>query len=298
MKTGEAKEEEKMKLIKKGFNYAQDGPGNRLVFHMQGCNMRCPWCANPEGIPLGGVLMTEQEKLLDSVCPNGAIQDGILDRERCRECKTRVCLNERRNEGIRMSCFEETVDEIAAEAKACSRIFFDGGGVTFSGGEPTLQFEELKEALQRLKAEGIHTAIENNGTHIRLEELFPYIDLLIMDFKQIDDGIHRKVTGVSNETIKKNVEKALEKHGNVLIRTPLIHGFNDDEKYIEDFLEFYRGYDCSHASFEFLKYHEFGKEKWEKCGLSYQVEDGFVTDEIREKYETRFREQGLCVVRT
>ncbi len=105
----------KLKIIKKGFNYSQDGPGNRLVYHLQGCNMRCRWCANPESIARDGVLMIEKEKLLEAVCPYGAIGEGKLNREICEACHNRPCLHENKNEGIRLSCFEMSEDEIIEE---------------------------------------------------------------------------------------------------------------------------------------------------------------------------------------
>lgn len=287
-----------MKLIKKGFNYSQDGPGNRLVFHMQGCNMRCPWCANPEGISVAGTMITEPGKLLDSVCPFGAIQNAMLDRKKCSQCTPKICLTERKNEGVRLSYFEQSVSQLLEDALESRPIFFDGGGVTFSGGEPTLQFNELKEALKAIKNAGIHTAIESNGTHEKLEELFPYIDFLIIDFKQADDNVHKKITKISNRQIKINVEKALKYHPNVLLRTPLIHGFNDRKTDMENFLEFYGRYNCSSAQFEFLKYHELGKEKWEKCGMQYMVKNGDVPENVREQFETEFRKNGYRVVRT
>ena len=136
-----------LKIFQKGFNYSQDGQGNRLVYHLQGCNMKCRWCANPEGMPAGGAMIREKDK------------------------------------SPRLSYEEHPVDEVYEEILSCKPMFFDGGGVTFSGGEATMQFEALKELLKRLKEAGIHTAIETNGTHARLEELFPYVDQLIMDCK-------------------------------------------------------------------------------------------------------------------
>lgn len=41
-----------MRILQKGFNYSQDGPGNRLIYHLQGCNFKCKWCSNPESMPL------------------------------------------------------------------------------------------------------------------------------------------------------------------------------------------------------------------------------------------------------
>ena len=108
-----------MKIFQKGFNFDQDGPGNRLVYHLQGCNMRCIWCSNPEGMSLNGGKEYSVEALLEE------------------------CLRSR-------------------------MMFYGGGGVTFTGGEATMQAEELLKLLKGLKAAGIHTAIETNGTSPRL----------------------------------------------------------------------------------------------------------------------------------
>lgn len=63
----------KLKIFQKGFNYSQDGQGNRLILHLQGCNMKCPWCSNPEGMPLEGALFIEKDWLEESCCPKGAV---------------------------------------------------------------------------------------------------------------------------------------------------------------------------------------------------------------------------------
>jgi pyruvate formate lyase activating enzyme len=288
----------KLKILKKGFNYSQDGPGNRLVYHLQGCNMSCRWCANPESISSGGSLMIEKEKLLEAVCPYGAIREGGLNRHICSDCHNQPCLHEYKNQGIHLSCFEMSEDEILDEAEASSTLFFDHGGVTFSGGEPTFQYPALKQILKRLKENNIHTAIETNGTHKRLEELFPYIDMLIMDFKHINNELHKEHTGVSNEQIMVNVEKAMSSHPNVLIRTALVNGFNADRKYINEFLSFYKQFNHENTQFELLKFHEYGKEKWEQCGLTYQMESGYIREGLEKEFEEAYRAKGLTIIRT
>ncbi|PWM75795.1 MAG: pyruvate formate lyase-activating protein [Bacillota bacterium] len=244
-----------LKIFQKGFNYSQDGTGNRLVYHLCGCNMRCLWCANPEGF--------SEEPLLKS--PDGA---------------------------------PYTPQAVLKEAVSCKAMFFDGGGVTFTGGEPTVQFGALKETLRLLKENGIHTALETNAAHPDLPKLFPLIDLLIMDFKHIDDEVHRQVTGISNAQTAQNIKAALAEHPNVLIRTVLVHGVNDSEACARAYAAFYKRCDTSRAAFEFLPYHEYGKQKWEKRGMPYRVENGFVTEETVAAYRRIYEENDLKVIRT
>ena len=68
-----------MKIFQKGFNYSQDGPGNRLVYHLLGCNMRCPWCTNPEGMSVNGDVlfeMTPQDILTEALSAKPMFFDG------------------------------------------------------------------------------------------------------------------------------------------------------------------------------------------------------------------------------
>lgn len=54
-------------IFQKGFNFSQDGPGNRLVYHLQGCNMHCPWCSNPEGLSMHGGTSYTIEEIVDEI---------------------------------------------------------------------------------------------------------------------------------------------------------------------------------------------------------------------------------------
>lgn len=288
----------KVKVFQKGFNYSQDGTGNRLVFHLQGCNMRCPWCANPEGIAMDGTFIVNNDLLVDSVCPYGAVIQKKVDRERCKTCTSRECVTIHRNRGIRFSCEEYHVDTIIEDAKRCSPMFYDGGGITFSGGEPTLQFDVLSMLLKELKALGIHTAIETNATHPRLISLFPFIDMLIMDFKHYDNETCAGTTGVGNAIIKDNIIKALSYHKKVLIRTPVIKGFNDSHDDIINHVNFFKSQKTGNVSFEFLPYHEYGKVKWQQCSMPYLMTDGFVEDKTISLYKKIFTDNNLLVVNT
>lgn len=233
-----------MKIFNKGFNFRQDGPGNRLVYHLQGCNMRCIWCSNPEGMEMCGGK-------------------------------------------------DVPVTDIFDECKRSRAMFFSGGGVTFTGGEATLQHEELLELLKLLHSENIHTAIETNGTSSKLCEILPFVDYLIMDFKHYDSEELKKYTGIGNENTKRNFEENCRSGRQQHIRIPLINGINTDSP--EGFAEYFSRFDTSNTVFEFLAYHEYGKEKWK---TEYKVKDGFVTKEKILEFIACFEKAGLTVVNT
>lgn len=289
----------KIKVFQKGFNYSQDGRGNRLILHLQGCNMHCPWCSNPEGMSPEGALFVEKEWLKESCCPKGAVKEESLDRSVCKDCRERPCI-QGRQKGIRLSCQEVEVKDLIRECEGCSPMFFDGGGVTLTGGEITMQFAAVKELLTGLKEAGIHTAIESNGTHPHMEEYLPLVDEWIMDIKHMDAKKHKEWLGVSNVHTIENIRIAAEKHPDVLLRIPLIPGFNDSKEDAEAFTEFFK--DCaagrSNVRVEILIYHEFGKGKWEQCGYTYTMKPGRISPETQQYFETRFREEGIQVVRT
>ena len=288
----------KLQVFRKGYNYAQDGPGNRLVYHLQGCTMRCGWCANPEGLDPKGTLLVDPGPLLDSVCPHGAVAGKTLDRQRCARCATRECVSTHRNQAIRFSAQACALEAIVDEARRSAALFYDGGGVTLSGGEATLQFGVVRRLLKRLKDEGIHTAIETNATHARLPELFALIDYLIVDYKHYDDSRLRAATGVGTRVIDDNIARALAEHPQVLVRIPLIAGFNDSADDAQRFAAFFRRFDTARAQFEFLAYHDYGRAKWAQCGMPYGIENGFVAADTLAHFATVFAANALCVVRT
>ena len=234
-----------MKIVQKGFNYSQDGPGNRLVYHLQGCNFRCKWCSNPE-----------------SMRPDYS------------------------------GAKEYSVDFIVDEIMRSRMMFFDGGGVTFTGGEPTLQADELSEILKKVRAEGIHTAIETNGSSPALPELSELIDYLMMDIKQPDDEIHRKFVAHSNTQTIENFRILTQRRNQLHLRIPLINGVNTDPK---PFVDLFSSADMSNAVVEILPYHEYGKCKWTE---EYEISDGFVNAEQLKKFAEALKDAGVKLINT
>ena len=240
-----------IRIFQKGFNFSQDGPGNRLVYHLQGCNLRCPWCSNPEGL---------------------AHQGGE----------------------------EWSVDALMEEVLRSRMMFFDGGGVTLTGGEVTMQLPAVLDFLTRLKEAGIHTCIETNGISPGLEKLFPVLDLLIMDVKHHDPVKHRAFTGAENSLTLENVTRALKAGQNLAIRIPLIGGFNAGEEDAHRFADlFIRLGIPGRATVELLRYHEYGKDKYKKLGIPYTMDDTARVSKAQcDRYAKILREAGIDIIHT
>jgi len=289
----------KIRFFQKGFNYSQDGRGNRLVYHLQGCNMRCPWCANPEGMPVEGALMTTAEWLADVCCPKGAVKECELDRSMCVGCLDRPCVTKMRQKGIQLSCKEASVEEIIADCVSCKSMFFDGGGVTLTGGEVCMQLDAVKALLEGLGEIGIHRTIETNGSIAHTAELIPLVDEWIMDIKHWDDEKHRQWLGIGNREILHTLEKVCTEHSDVLIRIPMMPGFNDSEADAAEFAKLLAPYAArDNVRLEILTYHEFGKGKWAQCGKEYPMKGGRISPAQRLCLENTLRDAGMLVVRT
>lgn len=250
-----------------------DGPGFRTVVFLKGCPLRCYWCHNPETISPRPELLFEPEKCIGcggcfAVCPAGArTRDGI-DRERCRACF--ACAGACPTGALRVSGREITVDE-AMEQILADRPFYraSDGGVTLSGGEPLRQVAFAEELLARCRREGVRTAVESSlyGPEETLRRILPLTDLVMADLKSPDDAAHREATGVSNRTILDNLRRVASAGIPLIVRTPVVPGFNDDPETIAEIAAFAARLG-SLRYYELLKYHPLGCRKAEQLGAS------------------------------
>lgn len=211
-----------------------DGRGIRTTIFMKGCQFSCPWCANPESQSGEKEIALSASKCAgcgacERTCPRGAINNQTIDRLLCDLCG--ACVYACPRNAITIYGRDASPEAVCAEAMRDMRFYRkSGGGVTISGGEPTLQMPFLEELLARLKKQGVHTAIETHGyfdANIR-ETLIPLTDQFLVDLKHLDKETHERATGFSNEIILENMA-GLANYG-LSIRIPVIPGYNDSDE--------------------------------------------------------------------
>ena len=165
--------------------------------------------------------------------------------------------------------YEISVEDLMKEILIDKSFYdFSGGGVTLSGGEPTLQMDFLEEILSRCRDDKIHTAIETCGffDYEEFKRVMNLIDLIIFDVKVFDKKRHKAFTGVSNDKILKNLRAISKNHRNIWIRVPLIPGVNTDKSEIINISELINSFD-NIKRVEILPYHSLGISKYETLGI-------------------------------
>lgn len=223
-----------------------DGPGIRTTVFLKGCPLRCQWCHNPEGLsPL------PQEM-------HGFDGDSICGK------------------------YYEAGDLAEKLLKDKDFYAMNGGGVTFTGGEPTLQSTFLMELLDRLSE--VHTAIETSGfcAEDTFKKILDRLDYVLFDVKLCDPVLHKKWTGVDNRIILKNLEALGSSGKKFVVRIPLIPGVNDSLENMEatrDLIKDYPGLE----RVELLKYHKTAGAKYQKVDLMYNPD--FDTEAIPEVHD-------------
>ena len=162
------------------------------------------------------------------------------------------------------------IEEIVRLAVSQKPFFGKKGGVTFSGGEPTIQAKALIPLVERLHQEGIHVCLDTNGGvwNQYVEKLLGMIDLVLLDVKEFNDARHQKLTGMSNENTLK-VAAWLEEHQRPFwMRYVLVPGYSDFEEDIRAMGEHFKNYQML-QKIEILPYHTLGAHKYESLEQEY-----------------------------
>lgn len=261
-----------------------DGYGLRLNVFFKGCPLKCKWCQNPEAIKSEIEMAFHGKRCIDcgkclEVCPipGAIIEDSSrrIDRTKCTKCMK--CVEVCPGMALQKVGEEYSVEELSAKIGRYS-VFFDSsdrGGVTLSGGEPACQEASVLDLLKQCREAGIHTTIDTCGyaPYETIRGIAENADLVLYDIKHMDDAKHIEGTGVSNKRILENLKRLCEEGDfDIVVRIPLITGYNDDEENVRKTAEFLRS-TGKISRLDLLPFNELPAEKYEVMGLDWACGD-------------------------
>jgi len=166
-----------------------------------------------------------------------------------------------------------TPEELYQKIKRCEPYFRNGGGVTFSGGEPLLHSQFIIETAKLLKKDGIHIALDTAGVGLHdYEEILPLIDLVILDIKHTNPKEYQEITNVKYQEVEFFIDTLNKLDKKVWIRQVIIPEVNDTEEYIASLATYLKKIN-NIKKVEFLPFHRLGREKYLKLKIPYPYEE-------------------------
>ena len=275
-----------------------DGPGIRTTIFLKGCRLRCKWCCNPEGQSFQPEMRFLAAHCRSgcsdcvSACPEGAIrrETGTLKIDRakcigCGRCET-ACFEDALRLFGKWYTPEDLMGRIRREKPYLTR---SGGGVTIGGGEATCWSAFCRELIRLCHAEGIHTAIDSCGYPCTEETLsaLDAADLVLFDLKGMDSAWHQENTGAGNEEILRTFEHLRATNKPVIVRVPLVPGYNDSPEELAALGRLLRE-SPNVERVDLMPYHEYGVSKYEEIGLAYPLAgkvEPYSQDQVRQLLE-------------
>lgn len=261
-----------------------DGPGIRTVVFLKGCSLGCRWCQNPESRSREPELLFDARLCLAGcqrccdVAPQAIHRDGgniVIARERISAADNVALKTCCPTQALTVCGEETTVSEIMRTVLRDAPFYQrSGGGITLSGGEPFMSPALTRALLEESHRHGIHTAVET-CLHVPwryIEPCLPFTDLFLADLKQVDEVRFKQWTDGSAKRVMDNLARLADAGKNLIIRVPLIPGFNADEASIQAITDF-AAERLGVSEIHFLPYHTLGMNKYTLLNLPYLAPD-------------------------
>lgn len=262
-----------------------DGPGIRTTVFMKGCPLRCAWCHNPEGLKPEPEIMVSRAACVRC----GACEKVCSHPDSCIACG--ACVPVCRG-GLRRIVGEKwTAEALAARLMKDTDLYkSSGGGVTFSGGEPLLQWPFVANTIRLM--DGVHTAIETSGCCPGdvFADMLETVSLVMMDWKVTDPDKHLRYTGVKQDRIRDNLARLCVGETPFIIRLPVIPGVNDSAEHFGAVACMLKGAKKL-IRVEILPYQKTAGAKYEMVGRDWKPE--FEDEKLPEIYTEAFEEAGI-----
>ncbi|HBW3292975.1 TPA: glycyl-radical enzyme activating protein [Klebsiella pneumoniae] len=261
-----------------------DGPGIRTVVFLKGCSLGCRWCQNPESRARSEDLLYDSRLCLPGceLCQQAApavitrTLDGlIIHRQNVNDSHIAALRDCCPTTALTVCGEEKSVEEIMATVLR-DKPFYDrsGGGITLSGGEPFMN-PTLAQALFKASHQaGIHTAVET-CLHVPwkyIEPSLPFVDLFLADLKHVDEAVFLQWTDGSARRVLDNLQRLAQAGKKMIIRVPLIQGFNASEADIAAITDFAADR-LQVSEIHFLPYHTLGMNKYQLLSQPYTAPD-------------------------
>lgn len=260
-----------------------DGDGIRSILFLKGCSLACPWCQNPESRSPKHSLLFDERSCLDQctscvdVCPSiERTKDTItINRQTLDEAQIIALQNVCPTQALSV-CGEEAKEGMLTDTLMKDKPFYDqsGGGVTFSGGEPLMQPNLVTSIGTELHRQGVNTAIET-CMHVpwkNVEQTAPHIDCWLADLKHTNEQKFLEWTQGSLKRIKANFQKLAPIAKRIVIRVPVVPGFNDTEAELADIIDFAASLESCNE-IHLLPYHTLGINKYRLLDMPYLCAD-------------------------
>ena len=256
-----------------------DGDGIRTVIFYKGCPLRCLWCSNPESLSFDYSVMYDKKKCRnfgDCIkAHNKAItrikNNGIqINHELINKNEPEKLRNICASKALTISGESKSVNELLTEIEKDTPFYRENGGVTLSGGEPLSHDEELFTLLQKLKDRNINVNIETS-LHVswrKVARCIGLVDTFLVDLKHTNKEKFKTFTQGDAELVMENLIKLTDSVVHVIVRFPVIPGFNFSENEMKQMIEFVTSLKNVNE-IHFLPYHTFGVEKYKLLGMDY-----------------------------